>query len=55
MMKHLFIYPWIMAFLLLGVGICIGLIAHMLMTWPQTASYYSDAVLVMEDFAHALA
>lgn len=55
MMKHLFWYPWVMAALVIGILICLGLIARMLFAQAPQAAYVPNAQLVMEGFHHALA
>ena len=54
MMKHLFLYPWIMAALVLGICICLGMIARTLL-FPPEAAIHIDAVLVWEGLKYALA
>lgn len=46
MQKHLFRYAWICAALALGILICLGLIAHMLLTRRPPAEIYGSAQLV---------
>ena len=53
-MKNLFWYPWIMAALVLGILICLGLIARMLTAQLPRAGF-AEATLVKGAIAHALA
>ena len=48
MQKHLFLYAWIFAFLILSILTCLGLIAWMLFTRAPQAAIFSGAQLVKE-------
>lgn len=48
MQKHLFIYAGIFAALILGILVCLGLIAYMLLTQPARPVLGGGARLVQE-------
>lgn len=52
MQKHLFLYAWIFAALVLGILVCLGLIAWMLLTRQPQAAFHG-AQLVREVLSHA--
>lgn len=53
MQKHLFLYAWIFGALILGILICLGLIAWMLFFRAPLPAFYHEAQLVKEVLFHA--
>jgi len=53
MQKHLFLYAWIFAVLVLGILACLGYIAWMLLFRQPQPTFFHEAQLVREVFAHA--
>lgn len=53
MQKHLFIYAWIFAALVLGILACLAAIAWMLLTPPAAARLGAGAQYVWEVVLHA--
>lgn len=53
MQKHLFLYAWIFGALVLGILVCIGAIAWMLLTHAPQPAFYPEAQLVQEVLSHA--
>lgn len=53
MQKHLFLYTWIFGALILGILICLGLIAWMLFFREPFPAFYHEAQLVKEVLFHA--
>lgn len=53
MQKHLFIYAWIFGALVLGILICLGYIAWMLIFHQPQPTFYHEAQLVKEVLTHA--
>ena len=53
MQKHLFIYAWIFAALILGILVCLGLIAWMLLSPAPQPAFFYKAQFVKEVLSHA--
>lgn len=53
MQKHLFLYAWIFAVLILGILICLGCIAWMLLARAPQPVFFHEAQLVKEVLSHA--
>lgn len=53
MFKHLFIYFWIFSVLILGILVCLGIIAWMLLTRTPYTTFFPQAQLVKEMLFHA--
>lgn len=53
MQKHLFLYAWIFGALILGILVCLGLIAWMLFFREPLPAFHHGAQLVKEVFFHA--
>ena len=53
MFKHLHLYVWIFAALILGILACLGYIAWMLITHAPQPAFFREAQLVKEVFFHA--
>lgn len=52
MQRHLFLYAWICVALAAGISVCLGLIAHMLLT-QQPQAIYANAQFVKEAISRA--
>ena len=48
MQKHLFVYAWIFAALVLGILVCLGYIAWMLLTRQPHPAFFYKAQFVKE-------
>ena len=55
MQKHLFIYAWIFGAIILGILICLGLLAWMLFFRQPQPAFFHEAQFVREVLIHATA
>lgn len=55
MQKHYSWYPWLMAALIIGILVCIGLIVYMLVFRTPLPAFHPGVQLVKEAFFHAMA
>lgn len=53
MMKHLFLYPWIFAALVLGILFCLGTAIHLLMQFPAEAFIAPANSQLVKEVMHA--
>ena len=53
MQKHLFLYAWIFGALILGILVCLGYIAWMLLLRQPQPAFFYKAQFVKEVLSHA--
>jgi len=55
MQKHFSWYPWVVAALIGGILVCIGLMVYMLVFRTPITAFHPNAQLVKEAFSYAMA